>query len=137
MSFGFSIGDFITAIGLANKIRKEFVDAPSQFKDISDEVRSLSIILQDVEVVLSEQELNTQEKTEMKEIADGCRNVLDKLEKTLDKYGELKSSPESVGKKVKRVWKRLKWEPEDIRELRSRIVANITLLNTFQERLAR
>lgn len=72
----------------------------------------------------------------MKEIADGCSNVLDKLEKTLDRYGELKSSPESVGKKVKRVWKRLKWEPEDIRELRSRIVANIILLNTFQGRLA-
>jgi hypothetical protein len=37
MSFGFSVGDFIAAIELANKIRKEFVDAPSQFKDISDE----------------------------------------------------------------------------------------------------
>jgi hypothetical protein len=37
MSFGFSIGDFITAIELANKIRKEFVGAPSQFRDISDE----------------------------------------------------------------------------------------------------
>jgi len=37
MSFGFSIGDLITVIGLANKIRKEFVDAPSQFKDVSDE----------------------------------------------------------------------------------------------------
>jgi hypothetical protein len=37
MSFGFSIGDFITALELANKIRKEFVGAPSQFKGISDE----------------------------------------------------------------------------------------------------
>jgi hypothetical protein len=37
MSFGFSIGDFLTAIELANRIRKEFVDAPGQFKDISDE----------------------------------------------------------------------------------------------------
>jgi hypothetical protein len=37
MSFGFSVSDFITAIELAYKIRKEFVDAPSQFKDISDE----------------------------------------------------------------------------------------------------
>jgi surfactin synthase thioesterase subunit len=36
MSFGFSVGD-IMAIELANRIRKEFVDAPSQFKDISDE----------------------------------------------------------------------------------------------------
>lgn len=37
MSFGFGIGDFITVLGLANKIRKEFVDAPSQFKNILDE----------------------------------------------------------------------------------------------------
>jgi hypothetical protein len=28
---------FLTAIELANRIRKEFVDVPSQFKDISDE----------------------------------------------------------------------------------------------------
>ena len=37
MSFGFGVGDFIAVIELAKKIRKDFVDAPSQFKDISDE----------------------------------------------------------------------------------------------------
>ncbi|KAH9208093.1 hypothetical protein DL95DRAFT_415087 [Leptodontidium sp. 2 PMI_412] len=37
MSFGFSVGDFITVIELANKTRKEFVDAPSQFNAISDD----------------------------------------------------------------------------------------------------
>ena len=37
MSFGFSVGDFLAAIQLANKIRKEFADAPTQFKAISDE----------------------------------------------------------------------------------------------------
>lgn len=41
MSFGFSVGDFIAAIELANTIRKEFVDAPSQFRDISDEYELL------------------------------------------------------------------------------------------------
>jgi hypothetical protein len=154
MSFGFSVGDFIATIELANKIRKEFVRSPSQFKDISDEyvvlirfwlmltmllnrVRSLAIVLQDVEVLLSEPDLNTQQKTELRDIANGCQNVLNRLGKILDKYGELGSDPSSVGKKAKRVWKRLRWEPEDIRELRSRIVANVTLLNTFQGRLAR
>jgi Cdc6-like AAA superfamily ATPase len=38
---------------------------------------------------------------------------------------------------VKRVWKRLKWEPEDITELRSRISSNIDLLNAFNGRLTR
>jgi hypothetical protein len=37
MGFGFGVGDFIMAINLANKVRKEFIDAPSQFKDISEE----------------------------------------------------------------------------------------------------
>jgi hypothetical protein len=37
MSFGFSIGDLIATIDLANRVRKDFVGAPRQFKDISDE----------------------------------------------------------------------------------------------------
>jgi hypothetical protein len=42
MSFGFSVGDFIAVIELAKRIRKEFIDAPGQFKDISDEYEILS-----------------------------------------------------------------------------------------------
>jgi hypothetical protein len=37
MSIGFGVGDLIAVYQLASKIRKEFADAPSQFKDISDE----------------------------------------------------------------------------------------------------
>jgi hypothetical protein len=36
MSFGFGLGDFLAAIELVNKIRKDFVYAPSQFNGISD-----------------------------------------------------------------------------------------------------
>jgi hypothetical protein len=42
MSFGFSVGDFITVIEHVNKIRKEFANAPSQFKAISDEYAVLA-----------------------------------------------------------------------------------------------
>jgi hypothetical protein len=37
MAFGFSIGDFITVLQLANEIRERFIDAPGQFKAISEE----------------------------------------------------------------------------------------------------
>ena len=37
MSFGFSVGDFIALLNLANTVRRQFVDAPAQFKAISDE----------------------------------------------------------------------------------------------------
>lgn len=37
MSFGFSVGDFITVIDRANIIRANFVGAPAQFRALSDE----------------------------------------------------------------------------------------------------
>ncbi len=36
MSFGFSIGDFLAVIELAKKIRKDFADAPNEFKGALD-----------------------------------------------------------------------------------------------------
>jgi hypothetical protein len=92
----------------------------------------LSVVLQDVEVSLSEQELNDEQKEDLQSIADSCRNVLYSLEKSLSKYDEPISDSGAVDKRAKRVWKRLNWEPEEITELRSRIVANIALLKTFQ-----
>ncbi|KAH7120600.1 ankyrin repeat-containing domain protein [Dactylonectria macrodidyma] len=134
MSFGVGAGDIIAVINRANKIRRAFIDAPSQFKDISDEVRSLSIVLQDVEI-LSGQELSPPKSEELEEITGGCRNVLKQLERVLDKYVELRPGNQKFDMKVKRAWKRLNWEPDDIRDLRSCVVSNIALLNAFQGRV--
>jgi hypothetical protein len=67
----------------------------------------------------------------LEDIDKGCRNVLDELERILKKNTELSSESGSVGKRIKRVWKRLQWEPEDIDKLRSRISTNIAFLNAF------
>ncbi|KFZ00163.1 hypothetical protein V500_01159 [Pseudogymnoascus sp. VKM F-4518 (FW-2643)] len=135
MSFGFSVGDFITVIQLAFKIRKEFAGAPSQFKAVSDEVRTLSFVLQDAEVALQNRELNIEQKRDLEEVYRGCRNVLDELQGILDKNNELSSESEGVASRIKRVGKRLNWKPEDINELRSRISTNIGFLNAFNGRL--
>ncbi|KAF7940554.1 uncharacterized protein EAE98_000681 [Botrytis deweyae] len=132
MSFGFGIGDILAVIELAKKIRKDFADAPSQFKDISLEVRSLSIVLQDIEDELSLPDLNAKQKSELEEIIVGCRDVLEKLQRALSAYGELRSDSRGVGSKAKRIWKRLKWEPDDIKEFRSRVTTNVTFLNAFR-----
>jgi hypothetical protein len=87
--------------------------------------------------VLSKPDLDIKQLTDPEKIAYGCLNVLKKLEQTLKNYGELDLDSRGIGDRVKRIWKRLKWEPEDIKELRSRIVANITLLNTFQGKITR
>jgi hypothetical protein len=36
MSFGFSVSDFLEVIQLANKLRKDFAGAPTEFKGASD-----------------------------------------------------------------------------------------------------
>ncbi|KAK6822051.1 hypothetical protein RU639_006694 [Aspergillus parasiticus] len=137
MSFGFSIGDFLAVIGLANKIRKEFVDAPSQFKAINDEVRNLSFILQDVEVDLSGKELSDTQKSELQAITDSCRCVCDEIYEKINIYRVLESDHSTGLRRVVRVWKRLKWEPDDIQDLRARISSNIGLLNAFNGRITR
>jgi hypothetical protein len=44
------------------------------------------------------------------------RNVLEELQQILDKNSKLSSENGSVGKRIKRVWKRLNWKLEDIDE---------------------
>jgi hypothetical protein len=154
MSFGLSISDVVTVIQLANKVRKDFTGAPSEFKAASDvyvdmtqdksllikfncRVRSLSFILQDVEVAAPEEELGSVEEEHLKSILNGCHNVLSELERTLSKYAELESRQTSISLKLKRTWKRISLEPEEIRILRSRINDNISLLNAFSIRHTR
>ncbi|KAJ9419395.1 hypothetical protein FOXG_06622 [Fusarium oxysporum f. sp. lycopersici 4287] len=135
MSFGFSVGDFITVIELAAKIRKEFAGAPGQFKEITDQTRLLYNSLGDVDTI-PDWELSSKEADELKEIKKGCWEVLRSLEKTLNKYTELHSGNQDVRKKVKKIWKRLMWEPDDIRDLRSRMTENVALLNAFYGKLS-
>jgi hypothetical protein len=73
----------------------------------------------------------------LEDIDNGCRNILDELQRILDINSELSSETGSVGRRIKRVWKRLKWDPEEIKELRSRISTNISLLNALNGRLTR
>ncbi|CZR52360.1 related to 2-5A-dependent ribonuclease [Phialocephala subalpina] len=133
MSFGFSVGDFIAAIELANRIRKEFVNAPGQFKAVSDEYAALATFW-DIDINLSDHELNDQQQTHLQEISSSCRNVLNELEKAARKYQEVECRGGSLSTKAKRVWKRLNWEPEDIRELRDRITSNVLLLNQLNRK---
>jgi hypothetical protein len=109
---------------------------------LSGRVRSLSIVLDHVNAGLPQRDLAEQQKTHLRIIVEGCHDVLEALDKTLEMYQELGptsqgSEPRSFKFKIRRGWKSVKWEPEDVKELRLRIVVNISLLNTFNEQLAR
>ncbi|KAJ5381577.1 uncharacterized protein N7496_004005 [Penicillium cataractarum] len=137
MSFGIGVGDFLAVIKLATKVRREFAGAPDQFKAISDEVRNLSFVVQDVEIDVSSKDLDAKQQTELEEIAKSCCNVLGELESMIHNYRDLGPIGDSKKSIAKRAWKRLKWEPNEIQELRQRIISNIALLDAFNGRMTR
>jgi hypothetical protein len=122
------------------------VNRPSSYSQdtycLISRVRSLSIILDDVKVVLPQRDLTSKQRKELIDIFMGCYNILNTLKETLDKYEELDSDskgydPKSFSFKVRKGWKRLRWEPDDVKELRSRITSNISLLDAFNGRLTK
>ena len=88
-------------------------------------------MLQDVDIYLSEYELSQQQVMQLCEISDGCSKVLNRLEQTLTEYVDLDSADGNLKKRAKKAWKRLQWEPDDIRDLRGRVTEHLTLLNAF------
>jgi hypothetical protein len=94
-------------------------------------VKSLSNVIRDVEDTMRARELTDQQKMTLHGILNGCHNTLEALDKVLDEYYILDTRTKSFGGKTLKVWKRLKFEPDDIRDLRSRISANVGLLNSF------
>ncbi len=68
---------------------------------------------------------------------EGCHNVLTSLNKKLEKYQELGSDSKGFCCNVRTGWKRLRWEPGEVKELRSRITSSISLLTAFNGRLTR
>ncbi|PTB48044.1 hypothetical protein M431DRAFT_535830 [Trichoderma harzianum CBS 226.95] len=133
MSLGFEV-DFLALIGLVNQVRKSFAGAPEQFKAISDDVRGFSIVLQDVEANYTD--LGLEQTQEYQEVVTSCKHLLEQLKKSLEKYSGVAEAAKS-GKKagIKRVWKRLKWEPDDIRDIRSQISFKIATLRSLNDQV--
>jgi len=103
MSFGYSVGDFITVPQLANNIRKHFIDAPDQFKAISEDVKALSNVLRDVDDLLPQRDLTSLQKKDLVEIAQ-----------------ELESCGKGIREKSRRVWKRFQYNQGEIDQFQNR-----------------
>ena len=132
MSFGYSVGDLIAVVQLANEVRRRFVDSPAQFRAISDEVKCLSNLLRDLDDIVPGRSFTQKQAVDLKDTLHACKNLLNDLDITVDKYQILdENSPTTLNARSRRIWKRLKWEPADIKELRARLASNISLLNAF------
>ncbi|KAL7929068.1 ankyrin repeat-containing domain protein [Trichoderma chlorosporum] len=133
MSVGLDV-NFFAVISLVNQVRKSFVGAPEQFKAISDDVRGFSIVLQDVEASYAEFS-SAQSQAEYQDVLTSCKHLLEQLKKTLDEYSGVAKGCNTGKTAIKRVWKRLKWEPDDIRDIRSQISIKIAVLKNLNDQV--
>ncbi|KAK7710332.1 hypothetical protein SLS64_005917 [Diaporthe eres] len=132
MSFGFSVGDFLAVIGLVTQLRKDFVDAPSQLRDLSAELKTFSILLQDTEVDLTANDLDSRQVEALESTLSSAREFLKDLQKFIDKNKEI---PKSTGSKasvsLKRIWKRLNFDQHEVSKFRHQISLIIAGLQMF------
>ena len=82
--------------------------------------------------MIPDRKLSGKQVVDLQDNYHACKNLLNDLDMNLDKYQILdKSGPTSLSTKLRRMWKRLKWEPADIQELRVQLASNVFLLNAF------
>jgi len=127
-----SVGDFLAIAKLAWSVYNGYKNAPGDFKDLSDEIKSLhNIVNSDILTAkCRDPNLTLEDRESLREILQGCENVLKDLDNLLTKYKRL-GSPQGLSL---RALDRARWSQEDIVKLRARLTSNITLLNMFVTR---
>jgi len=127
-----SVGDFLGVARIAWTLYNGYKDAPGDFKNLSDEIKSLhNIVSSDILTAkFRDPNLPSEEQERLREILQGCTNVLKDLDNLLTKYKRL-GSPRGSSL---RALDRARWVQVDIVELRARLTSNTTLLNTFVAR---
>jgi hypothetical protein len=94
-------------------------------------------VLQDIDDILTARDLTNHQQTELGNVIKNCQSVLQELDKIIIKFKELDPVAKGVDGKPRRVWKRFRWVQKDIDELRSRILSNVQVLNTFLAKVNR
>lgn len=127
MSYGYGVGDILGVSKLAWDVYISYKDAPEDFRNISDEIKSLHIIIDRYKDRFQDKTLTSDEEIQLREILQGCTNVLGDLDKLQIKYMSFGSAQSSSSQAIHRI----RWGQENITQLRARLTSNITLLNTF------
>jgi peptidoglycan hydrolase CwlO-like protein len=94
-------------------------------------------VLEDVAQTMSERELSEKQRSDLYSLMQGCRNVLKDLDTILDKYKDLGASSQNLKARSQRAWNKVRWDQDQITELRHRIVSNMAILDAFNTSLTR
>jgi hypothetical protein len=107
---------------------KKCKDASGEFKEVAVEVSCLHSVLKETKEIMSEQSLSNEQRARLDPLKDGVVDVLNELERRLDKY-------QSLGTQSKRALDRIGWAIEGgVGEIRQRLISQTTLLDAFINR---
>jgi hypothetical protein len=131
MSFGFSLGDFITAGGLALTLYNACANAPEEFQELRRDLSSIHTVLSSLQsqaedpgsILLCRGADRKPEWTRLRE----------NLEETLVELQDLIQRYEKMGRNA---WKRLRLGLHDLDNLRGKLSVHLTSINTFVGSLA-
>lgn len=97
-------------------------DCPGDYKTLSSEARSLTNLLEDIHDKYAK--IPRAKQQQLVDACAPCVELLQELDALLRHYNGLDT-------KSKRVWDRVKHDPQRLRQLRERLVASVALLNAF------
>ena len=100
-------------------------------------VAGLCLTLDDIANSLSTLQTTDKQANDLSTLISGCRSVLYDTDQYIQKNESLGTESTTVSSKTRKVWKKLRWDPTTVNELRDRMVANATYLNAFNASLAK
>ena len=133
VSFGFSVGDFLTVIQLTVRICQALDESSSELKDyrdVKEEVSCLGHVVEDFRSeVLGGSVISERNAKRLKDVLGNCTQALTDFQSFLSSYKEVRS-----------VFKKVSWVVSGrskLGSLRSRIQVNMVTLNLIQQEMQR
>ncbi|RKK19087.1 hypothetical protein BFJ67_g17603 [Fusarium oxysporum f. sp. cepae] len=136
MSFGVGVGDIIKIAELITHFRRRVIDAPSQYHDVLNDLKRFSGIIQDIDIILSEYEPNSEQRETLQGFKDDSTSLICDFKNKIDKHREIGSCSTHTTHRIKRAWKRLKWDPEDAQHFRTRILLILENVHGIERQLS-
>jgi hypothetical protein len=93
-------------------------------------VVNLRTLVDDVRLTVRERHLTEGQTEHILSLGQACLNCLLDLDTLLQKH-------QSLGNKAKRTFDRLKWDKDEVSQLRQTLISNVSLLNAFNASLTR
>lgn len=121
MSFGFSLGDFLSVAQLAWRITQACCESGSDFAELQSEALSMHTVLNATQDVLERARPTTAQVERLLVVGKGCRDVLIQVDAILKKY-------RSLGSSQRRLRDKLRWHVEKKGNVRIRLMSHTTML---------